>query len=130
MAERKVKILLGKVGLDGHDRGIRMLSTWFRDAGMEVIYVGTHNTPDSVIKAAIDEDVNIIGLSFQGGDHVPLLKLVVDKKNKSNLKDVILIAGGNIPRKDIEPLKTNGVDAVFPPGTAMANIVEYINKSV
>lgn len=130
MAERKIKILLGKVGLDGHDRGVRMLSTWFRNAGMEVVYLGTHNTPEAVVKAAAEEDVDVIGLSFQGGEHVPLLKVVVEEMKKAGLRDVPLIAGGNIPRQDMEPLKEMGVAAIFPAGTSVATITGYLWESV
>lgn len=128
MAEKNPRILLGKVGLDGHDRGVRMLATWLRDSGMEVVYIGTHNTPDAAVKAAEQEDVDFIGLSFQGAEHIPLLKMVSSKMKESGLNDVLLVAGGNIPRQDIPVLKDIGVDAIFPPGSPMNNITEYFQQ--
>ena len=125
MTDKNIKILLGKVGLDGHDRGVRMLAAWLRDSGIEVIYIGTHNTPDAAVKAATQEDVDFIGLSFQGADHIPLLKVVGQKMKNAGLHDVKLIAGGNIPRQDIPKLKEFGVDEVFLPGTSMNMITEY-----
>ncbi|MDY6844208.1 MAG: cobalamin-dependent protein [Thermodesulfobacteriota bacterium] len=130
MTERKIRILLGKVGLDGHDRGVRMIAAWLRDAGMEVVYIGTHNTPERTIAIAIEEDVNIIGLSFQGADHIPLLKEVTDNIRKKDLTDVLLIVGGNIPKKDIQTLKEMGVHEVFPVGAMMHSIVDYINQNM
>jgi methylmalonyl-CoA mutase C-terminal domain/subunit len=128
MAEENPRILLGKVGLDGHDRGVRMLATWLRDSGMEVVYIGTHNTPEAAVKAAEQEDVDFIGLSFQGAEHIPLLKMVAAKMKEAGLNDVLLVAGGNIPRQDIPVLKEIGVDAIFPPGSPMKNITEYFQK--
>lgn len=128
MAEKNPRILLGKVGLDGHDRGVRMLATWLRDSGMEVVYIGTHNTPEAAVKAAEQEDVDFIGLSFQGAEHIPLLRMVAAKMKESGLNDVLLVAGGNIPRQDIPVLKEIGVDAIFPPGSPMQNITDYFRK--
>jgi len=128
LAEKKLRILLGKVGLDGHDRGVRMLSTWLRNSGMEVIYIGTHNLPKAVVEIAIQEDVDIIGLSFQGGEHAVLIKAVVEEMKKARIEDARLIAGGNIPRQDIDNLKTLGVDAIFPAGTPMSTITDYLQR--
>ena len=128
MADGSLRILLGKVGLDGHDRGVRMLAAWLRNIGMEVIYIGTHNTPDAAVKAAAQEDVDIIGLSFQGADHLPLLKMVAEKIREAGLHDVKLVAGGNIPRQDIPQLKAVGVDEVFLPGSSMQAITEYLQQ--
>ncbi|MDY6881203.1 MAG: cobalamin-dependent protein [Desulfatiglans sp.] len=128
MAERKLRILLGKVGLDGHDRGVRMLSTWLRNSGMEVIYIGTHNLPKAVVEIAIQEDVDVIGLSFQGGEHSVLVQAVFEEMKKAELGDAKLIAGGNIPRQDIDKLKSSGVDEIFPAGTPMAAITDYLNN--
>ena len=130
MAEKNARILLGKVGLDGHDRGVRMLAAWLRDMQMEVIYIGTHNTPDAAVKAAAQEDVDFIGLSFQGADHIPLLKMVTQKMKEADLQGVKLVAGGNIPRQDMDQLKAFGVDEVFPPGTPMEKITEYFKQRV
>ena len=97
MASRKIRILLGKIGLDGHDRGIRMMAAWLRQSGMEVIYVGTHQSPQVMARAALDEDVDVIGLSFQGADHIPLARLILQEMKKEHLEDRLLVAGGNIP---------------------------------
>ena len=128
MPKKSPRILLGKVGLDGHDRGVRMLAAWLRDSGLEVIYLGTHNTPAAAVRAAQQEDVDFIGLSFQGAEHVHLLEMVRDEMKKAGLDDMVLIAGGNIPRQDIPKLKAIGVDAVFPPGSSMRTITEYFQK--
>ena len=128
MAE-SVRVLLGKIGLDGHDRGIRMVAAWLRDGGTEVIYVGTHQTAEKIARAASDEDADVIGLSFQGADHGPLCKQMVDQMEAYGLQDRLLIVGGNIPRGDIEVLKEMGVDMVFPSGTPMSKSVAYIQEN-
>ena len=129
MAERNVRVLLGKIGLDGHDRGLRMIAAWLRNARMEVIYIGTHLSPQVVAAAAVDEDVDVIGLSFQGADHVPLVRLMVQEMKKELLDDLLLVVGGNIPRQDIPVLEEMGVDRVFPSGTPMATCVDYIQEN-
>ncbi len=126
MAEGKIRVLLGKIGLDGHDRGIRMIAAWLRNAGMEVVYVGTHQSPQTIARATIEEDTDVIGLSFQGADHVPLVRLMVEEMRKERLEDRLLVVGGNIPKRDITVLKEMGVDEVFPSGTPMAICVDYI----
>ena len=127
--EKQIKVLLGKVGLDGHDRGVRTVATWLRENGMEVIYIGTQQTPQTVVATAVQEDVDVVGLSFQGGDHRHLLKRTKDLMKEKGLDDVMLIAGGNIPRQHTDELKEVGVDAVFHPGTMMDKIVDYIKES-
>jgi len=124
-----IRVLLGKIGLDGHDRGIRMVATWLRDGGMEVIYLGTHQTAERIAKAASQEDVDVIGLSFQGADHIPLCKQMVEQMKAHSLQDRLLIIGGNIPRADIAVLKEMGVDMVFPSGTSMSKSVMYIKEN-
>lgn len=124
-----IRVLLGKIGLDGHDRGIRMVATWLRDGGMEVIYLGTHQTAERIAKAASQEDVDVIGLSFQGADHIPLCKQMVEQMKAHSLQDRLLIIGGNIPRADIPVLKEMGVDMVFPSGTSMSKSVMYIKEN-
>lgn len=121
-----IRVLLGKIGLDGHDRGIRMVAAWLRDAGMEVVYVGTHQTAERIARVASEEDVDVIGLSFQGADHVPLCRQMVEQMQANGLEDRLLVVGGNIPRADIPLLKKMGVDAVFPSGTSMSKSVAYI----
>ena len=129
MAERKIRVLLGKIGLDGHDRGIRMMAAWLMNGGMEVVYIGTHQTPEGVAKVAIEEDMDVIGLSFQGADHVPLMRIVVEQIKQKHLEDRLLIIGGNIPKQDIAVLKEMGVDEVFPSGTPMNIFVDYIREN-
>lgn len=124
-----IRVVLGKIGLDGHDRGIRMVATWLRDGGMEVIYLGTHQTAARIAKAASEEDVDVIGLSFQGADHIPLCKQMVEQLKAHGLQDRLLIIGGNIPRADIPVLKEMGVDMVFPSGTSMSKSVTYIKEN-
>ncbi len=129
MDKRKIRVLLGKIGLDGHDRGIRMIATWLSKGGMEVVYMGTHQTAERMARTAIDEDVDVIGLSFQGADHVPLVRMIADQIKRNNLEDRLLVVGGNIPRRDIEVLKQMGVDEVFPSGTAMSKCVAYVREN-
>jgi methylmalonyl-CoA mutase C-terminal domain/subunit len=129
MDKRKIRVLLGKIGLDGHDRGIRMIATWLSKAGMEVVYTGTHQTAERMARAAIDEDVDVIGLSFQGADHVPLVRMMAHQIKENGLEDRLLVVGGNIPRRDIDTLKQSGVDEVFPSGTPMSKCVAYIQEN-
>jgi methylmalonyl-CoA mutase C-terminal domain/subunit len=129
MAEQRIRVLLGKIGLDGHDRGIRMIATWLSKAGMEVVYIGTHQTAERMARAAIEEDVDIIGLSFQGADHIPLVRMMADQIKAHGLQDRLLVVGGNIPRRDISVLKQMGVDEVFPSATPMSASVAYIKEN-
>ncbi len=129
MAEQKTRVLLGKIGLDGHDRGIRMIATWLSKAGMEVVYIGTHQTAERMARAAIEEDVDVIGLSFQGADHIPLVRMMVDQIKAHGLEDRLLVVGGNVPRRDISVLKQMGVDEVFPSGSPMSVSVAYIKEN-
>lgn len=129
MAKRNVRVLLGKIGLDGHDRGLRMIAAWLRNAQMEVIYMGTHLAPQVMAKAAVDEDVDVIGLSFQGADHVPLVRLMAKEMEEEHLDDILFVVGGNIPKRDISVLVEMGVDRVFPSGTPMATCVDYIREN-
>jgi len=124
-----IRVLLGKIGLDGHDRGIRMVAAWLRDAGMEVVYVGTHQTAERLSKAASEEDADVIGLSFQGADHIPLCKQMLGQMKALGLQDRLLVVGGNIPRADIPLLKEMGVDGIFASGTPMSKSVAYIKEN-
>lgn len=128
MLKRPPKVLLAKLGLDGHDRGLTLISRWLTDAGMEVIYLGANQTPDSVASAALAEDVDVIGLSFLGGEHLLRVPKMARKMKEVGLEDVALVIGGVIPRQDIAPLRELGADAVFVPGTAMETIVSYIGQ--
>jgi len=127
MSNRAIRILLAKVGLDGHDRGIVTISQWLRDAGMEVIYLGSFQTTDTVIKTAMDEDVDVIGLSFLGGEHLFYVAQMMKKLQEARL-DVPLIVGGIIPKPDIPQLEEMGVKGVFPAGTPMETIVARIKE--
>ena len=129
MADQQIRVLLGKIGLDGHDRGIRMIATWLSKAGMEVIYMGTHQTAERVARAAIDEDVDVIGLSFQGADHIPMIRMMTEQIKANGLEDRLLVVGGNVPRRDIDVLKEMGVDEVFPSASQMSKCVNYISEN-
>jgi len=127
--EDKIRVVISKVGLDGHDRGIRMIATWLSKAGMEVIYLGTHQTAERMARAAIDEDVDVIGLSFQGADHIPMIRMMAEQIKENGLEDRLFVIGGNIPRRDISVLKEMGVDGVFPSATPMSKCVDYIKEN-
>jgi methylmalonyl-CoA mutase C-terminal domain/subunit len=131
MAEgHKIRVLVAKPGLDGHDRGAKVIARALRDAGMEVIYTGLRQTPEMVVSAALQEDVNVIGLSILSGAHNTIVPRVLDLLRHNQMDDVLLILGGIIPDQDIASLKEQGVAAVFLPGTAMDEIVEFIRKNV
>lgn len=117
---------MAKLGLDGHDRGILLVSQWLRDAGMEVVYLGGYQTPENVANAAIQEDAHVIGLSYAGGDHLFHTRKMVEKMNEKGLQDTILVVGGVFPDQDIPRLKELGAQAVFVAGTPMDKIVDYI----
>ena len=123
---RRIRVLVGKPGLDGHDRGAKVVARGLRDAGMEVIYTGLHRTPAQIVRAAVDEDVDVVGLSVLSGAHNRLLPEVVDGLRAEGRDDVLVIAGGIIPDADAEALRARGVAAVFPPGTPMDTIVSFI----
>lgn len=128
--ERKIKILVTKVGLDGHDRGAKVVSSLLKEAGMEVIYLGMYQTPEGIIKAAIDEDVDAIGLSYLSGEHLIFTPKIVDEMKKNNLDDVLLIAGGTFPVEDIPAMKEMGIDEVFVAGSLTEPIIQYIHKHI
>ncbi|MBW1836030.1 MAG: cobalamin-dependent protein [Deltaproteobacteria bacterium] len=127
--ENPIKILLAKCGMDGHDRGIVMLSQWFRNEGMEVVYLGPYQTPKSVARAALQEDVEMVGLSFLSGGHVLHSTNTVKSLKEIGL-DIPLLVGGIIPKVDIPPLKEAGVNRVFPAGTPVEEITDYIKEAV
>ena len=127
---KKPKILISKVGYDGHNRGAKLLTTWLRNAGMEVVYLGTHQMPEAVIEAAVQEDVDIVGISYLGGDHLKYTPKLVQLMKEKGLEDRPLIVGGIIPRQDIPALKEQGVAEVFVPGSPISQIVNFINESV
>ena len=123
---RPIKVLVAKPGLDGHDRGAKVVANALRDAGMEVIYTGLHQTPDMIIEAAVQEDVDVVSLSILSGAHMSLFQRVRNLMDEQGLKDVPLIGGGIIPDEDIDKLKAIGVGAVFGPGTDTRDIVGFI----
>jgi methylmalonyl-CoA mutase C-terminal domain/subunit len=128
--ERKVRILIGKPGLDGHDRGAKIIARALRDAGFEVIYTGLHQTPDMIVNAASQEDVDGIGLSILSGAHNYLLPRIVEMLREKKMGDVVVFGGGIIPDEDIPKLKKKGVDRVFTPGTPLQEIVDYVRERV
>ncbi len=126
----KIRVLIAKPGLDGHDRGAKIVARALRDAGMEVIYSGLHQTADQIVKTAIQEDVNVIGLSLLSGAHMTLFVDVAKLLKQKEMEDVLLIGGGIIPEEDVPKLKKEGVSEIFGPGTPVEDIVEYIQKNV
>jgi methylmalonyl-CoA mutase C-terminal domain/subunit len=126
MAEKKIRVLIAKPGLDGHDRGAKIVARALRDAGMEVIYTGLHQTPEQIVETAIQEDVNHIGLSCLSGAHMTLFPKVIDLLKKNDAADISVSAGGIIPDEDVPRLKDAGVAGVFGPGTPTNEIVDFI----
>ena len=127
---RKIRILVAKPGLDGHDRGARIIARAFRDAGFEVVYTGLHQTPEQIVSAAIQEDVDLIGLSSLAGAHLYLFQKTVDLLKIEGADDIMVIGGGIIPEKDINRLKATGIREIFPPGTSLQTIVEWVRQNV
>ena len=121
-------MLIAKPGLDGHDRGAKIVARALRDAGMEVIYAGLRQTPEMVVQAAIQEDVDVIGLSIHSGAHNYILERIVELLKEHDAEDIGLIVGGIIPDRDVESLRGLGIDAIFPPGTTTTEIIEFIRQ--
>lgn len=130
MTERKLRILVAKPGLDGHDRGAKIIARALRDAGMEVIYTGLHQTPEMIVSAAIQEDVDAIGMSIMSGAHMTLFPAVIELLRKQNAGDIRVFGGGIIPDDDIPPLKQKGVDEIFTPGSSTQDIVKWIKEHI
>lgn len=129
--EKKIRVLVAKPGLDGHDRGARVVARALRDAGMEVIYTGLHQTPEQVVEAAIQEDVDVVGLSILSGAHLTLFPRIRKMLDDSNAQDIILMGGGTMPADDVRELKKNGSAAeIFTPGTPVDNISAWIKTVV
>jgi methylmalonyl-CoA mutase, C-terminal domain len=128
--EQKIRVLVAKPGLDGHDRGAKVIARALRDAGMEVIYTGLRQTAEMIVNASLQEDVNVIGLSILSGAHNAIVPRVTDLLKKNNAEDILVLVGGIIPNVDIEFLKKSGVAAVFQPGTPMDDIVQFIRANV
>jgi methylmalonyl-CoA mutase C-terminal domain/subunit len=130
MAILKIRVLVAKPGLDGHDRGAKVIARALRDAGMEVIYTGLRQTPEMIVSAALQEDVQVIGLSILSGAHNAIVPRVMDLLKQNKVDDVLVLVGGIIPDQDIDALKKQGVAAIFQPGTSMDEIVQFIRANV
>ena len=130
MSARKIRVMVAKPGLDGHDRGARILARCFRDAGFEVIYTGCHQTPEQVVAAAIQEDVDLVGLSCLSGAHRVLFPRVVDLLREKNASDITVIGGGIIPEQDFQMLYDAGIKASFTPGASLDSIVDWIRTNI
>ena len=130
MERRKIRALIAKVGLDGHDRGAKIVAHTLRDSGMEVIYTGIRQTVDQVVNAAIEEDVDVLGLSFLAGDHLVLIPKVIRGLKEKGVEDVMVLVGGIILKRHIPELLKMGVTEVFFPGTPPEKIVQYINENI
>ena len=124
----KHRILVAKPGLDGHDRGAKVVARSLRDAGYEVIYTGLHQTPEQIVEAAIQEDVDAVGLSIHSGAHMTLFPRVVSMLRDRGAEDVVVFAGGIIPKEDIQPLKEAGVEEIFTPGASTSGIVDWLRE--
>src|SRR5579864_8072552 len=122
MTERPIRILVAKAGLDGHDRGAKVIARALRDAGFEVIYTGLHQTPEQVVDAAVQEDVDGIGLSVLSGAHMTLFPRIRELLDEQGAKDIVLFGGGTIPQEDVQPLLDAGIRGIFTPGAPMASI--------
>lgn len=125
---KKIRVLVGKPGLDGHDRGAKVVAAALRDAGMEVIYTGLHQTCESIVEAAVQEDVNIIGLSILSGAHMTIFPKILTLLKKSHADDILVIGGGIIPLEDMKKLEKMGVRKLFGPGTPTTEIVDWIHS--
>ena len=128
--DRRVRILVAKPGLDGHDRGAKVVARALRDAGFEVVYTGLHQTPEMIASAAIQEDVDAVGLSIMSGAHNTLFPAVIEALRAKGADDIDVFGGGSVPESDIERLQAAGVRKVFRPGTTLAEIVEWVNANV
>ncbi len=130
MSERKIRILVAKPGLDGHDRGAKVVARALRDAGFEVVYTGLHQTPEMIATAAVQEDVDAVGLSIMSGAHNTLFPAVIDALRAKGANDIVVFGGGIIPDEDIGRLEAAGVKGVFTPGTPLKAIVEWVHTNV
>lgn len=128
--EKRLRVLIAKLGLDGHDRGARIIARSYRDAGFEVVYTGVHQTPEQVVSAAIQEDVDLVGLSCLSGAHMYLFREVVRQLREKGAGDITIIGGGIIPEDDIPKLKEAGIREIFLPGTPLEKILEWTKENV
>jgi methylmalonyl-CoA mutase, C-terminal domain len=130
MGNDKIRVVVAKPGLDGHDRGAKVIARAFRDAGFEVIYTGLRQTPEQIVNAALQEDADVVGLSVLSGAHMTLCPRITELMKKEGLNDVMVIIGGIIPDQDIPKLKDYGVSAVFQPGASTQDIIKYVKENV
>jgi methylmalonyl-CoA mutase C-terminal domain/subunit len=130
VSEKKLRILVAKPGLDGHDRGAKVVARALRDAGFEVVYTGLHQTPEMIANAAVQEDVDAVGLSIMSGAHNTLFPAVIDALRAKGANDIVVFGGGIIPEEDFERLKTAGVSGVFTPGTTLEAIIQWVRDNV
>jgi methylmalonyl-CoA mutase C-terminal domain/subunit len=130
MPERKIRVLIAKPGLDGHDRGAKVVARILRDAGMEVIYTGLRQTPEMIVSAALQEDVDVVGLSLLSGAHKTLFPKILELAREKGLEDVLFVAGGIVPDADVPMLKELGISGVFGPGASTEEIVRFIQEHV
>ena len=128
--ERKVRVLIAKPGLDGHDRGVKIIARAYRDAGFEVIYTGVHQTPEQIVNAAIQEDVDLVGLSCLSGAHLYLFSEVMRQLRERGADDITVIGGGIIPKEDVPKLREAGIKEVFLPGTSLAQIITWTRENI
>ncbi len=128
VAAAPLRVLIGKIGLDGHDRGVKLIARALRDAGMEVIYTGLHQTPEQIVNTAIQEDVDAIGLSVLSGAHNTLFRRVLELLREEGAQDIVVFGGGIIPSEDVPALKEAGVKALFGPGTPLDDIVRFVKE--
>ncbi len=127
---RKIRVVIAKPGLDGHDRGAKIIARALRDAGMEVIYTGLHQSPEEIVETALQEDADAVGISILSGAHMTLVPRIVDGLRENGLDDVLVLVGGTIPRADVRELKDKGVAEVFTPGAPVSEIVEFLKANV
>jgi methylmalonyl-CoA mutase, C-terminal domain len=128
--ERKIRVVVAKAGLDGHDRGAKIVARALRDAGMEVIYTGLHQTPEQIVETAIQEDADAVGISLLSGAHMTLVPRILELLRENGAEDVLVVLGGTIPEDDAEELKRQGVAAVFGPGAPTTGIVDFLKGAV
>jgi methylmalonyl-CoA mutase C-terminal domain/subunit len=127
---RKIRVVIAKAGLDGHDRGAKIIARALRDAGMEVIYTGLHQTPEQIVETAIQEDADAVGISILSGAHMTLIPRVLQGLKENGVDDVLVLVGGTIPKPDVDELKRQGVADVFTPGAPVSEIVDYLKSHV
>ncbi len=130
MSEKRIRVLVAKPGLDGHDRGAKVIAQALRDGGMEVVYTGLRQTPEQIVSAALQEDVDVVGMSILSGAHATLFPEVVNLLREKGAGDVLVVGGGIIPEEDIPALKEAGVAEIFGPGTPLVNVVNYIKEKI